>query len=86
MLLGLLFKYIIDPAYKEHKKNGDGEAVIKNAVVELLYKGGGSAFEEFKGPYPILDYVMNSTSPMAVKWGYKVPADVAKMLFGEKTV
>lgn len=84
-LLYWLFEGIIDPAYKEHKKSGDGQNVLTNAVIELLYKGSASSFEEFKGPFPILDYVMNNTSPASVKWGAKVYKDIGGFLFGDTT-
>lgn len=84
-LLYWLFEGIIDPAYKEHKKSGDGQNVLTNAVIELLYKGSASSFEEFKGPFPILDYVMNNTSPASVKWGAKVYNDIGGFLFGDTT-
>lgn len=84
-LLYWLFEEIIDPAYKEHKKSGDGQNVLTNAVIELLYKGSASSFEEFKGPFPILDYVMNNTSPASVKWGAKVYNDIVGFLFGDTT-
>lgn len=84
-LLYWLFEGIIDSAYKEHKKSGDGQNVLTNAVIELLYKGSASSFEEFKGPFPILDYVMNNTSPASVKWGAKVYSDIGGFLFGDTT-
>lgn len=85
MLLYWLFEELINPAYKEHKKTGDGKDVLTNAAIELLYKGSSSSFEEFKGPFPILDYVMNNTSPASVKWGAKVYYDIGGFLFGDTT-
>lgn len=85
MLLYWLFEELINPAYKEHKKTGDGKDVLTNTAIELLYKGSSSSFEEFKGPFPILDYVMNNTSPASVKWGAKVYKDIGGFLFGDTT-
>lgn len=85
LLLYWLFEELINPAYKEHKKTGDGKDVLTNAAIELLYKGSSSSFEEFKGPFPILDYVMNNTSPASVKWGAKVYKDIGGFLFGDTT-
>lgn len=85
LLLYWLFKEVVNPAYKEHKKKGDGKDVLTNAVIELLYKGSSSSFEEFKGPFPILDYIMNNTSPASVKWGAKVYNDIGGFLFGDTT-
>ena len=85
LLLHWLFEEVVNPAYKEHKKKGDGKDVLTNAAIELLYKGSSSSFEEFKGPLPILDYIMNNTSPASVKWGAKVYNDIGGFLFGDTT-
>lgn len=86
LLLYWLFEEVVNPAYKEHKKKGDGKDVLTNAAIELLYKGSSSSFEEFKGPLPIFDYVMNNTSPAAVKWGAKTWHDIGGFLFGDTTM
>lgn len=85
LLLYWLFDEVVSPAYKEHKKKGDGKDILTNAAIELLYKGSSSSFEEFKGPLPILDYLMNNTSPASVKWGVKVYSDIGGFLFGDTT-
>lgn len=85
-LLYWLFEELVNPAYKEHKKSGDGQDILTNAAIELLYKGSSSSFEEFKGPLPIFDYVMNNTSPAAVKWGAKTWHDIGGFLFGDTTI
>lgn len=85
LLLYWLFDEVVSPAYKEHKKKGDGKDILTNAAIELLYKGSSSSFEEFKGPLPILDYIMNNTSPASVKWGAKVYNDIGGFLFGDTT-
>lgn len=85
LLLYWLFEEVVNPAYKEHKKKGDGKDVLTNAAIELLYKGSSSSFEEFKGPLPILDYIMNNTSPASVRWGAKVYNDIGGFLFGDTT-
>lgn len=85
LLLYWIFDEVVSPAYKEHKKKGDGKDILTNAAIELLYKGSSSSFEEFKGPLPILDYLMNNTSPASVKWGVKVYNDIGGFLFGDTT-
>lgn len=85
-LLYWLFDEVVNPAYKEHKKKGDGKDILTNAAIELLYKGSSSSFEEFKGPLPILDYLMNNTSPASVKWGAKTWHDIGGFLFGDTTM
>jgi len=69
LLIIALIKYLImqvlDEAYDEHKKTADGDDFIANALIEIVYKGYGSSFEEFRGPFPIIDYITNNTKPAA---------------------
>lgn len=89
LLMFLLLKFLVmealDEEYKEHKKTSDGQDVIKNALTEILYKGYSSSYEEFRGPFPIFDYVINNTKPAAFQWQQKFLNDTGRMLFGDKT-
>jgi hypothetical protein len=86
LLLGALFKYVITPAYKEHKKNDDGTKVMANAVIEILYKGSSTCFDEFKGPAPILEYVSDNTNPAAYQWVTRAGGDLFKLVTGKRTL
>ena len=86
LLLGLLFKQVFDPAYKEHKKNDNGNNIAGNAILEILYKGSSSCFDEFKGPLPILDYVTNDTNPATFQWLSKSTSDMYKWITGSKSL
>lgn len=85
MLLGALFKCFITPAYKEHKATADGENIITNAIVEILYKSSSNSFDGFKGPFNVLQYFGNSTNPATYKLHSKVFNDLGNFVFGEKT-
>lgn len=85
LILSQLFKQVVDPAYKEHKKNADGTDIVSNAILEIMYKGSGSCFDEFRGPFPVIDYVTNNTKPAAFQWSQKFVNDTYKMMFGDKT-
>lgn len=90
LLIFLFLKFLVmnalDDEYKEHKKNADGQDIITNALTEILYKGYGSSYEEFRGPFPIFDYVINNTKPAAFQWQQKFLNDTGRMLFGDKTL
>lgn len=86
LLLGALFEYGITPAYKEHKKNDDGTNVIANGIIEILYKGTSSCFDEFKGPAPILEYVSDNTNPAAYQWASRATNDLWKLVSGQESL
>lgn len=86
LILGLLFKFVITPAYKEHKKNDDGKNIAANAILEVMYKGTSTCFDEFKGPWPIIDYVSNNTSPAAYKWLSRTTNDAWKLASGQRSL
>lgn len=86
LLLWALFKYFLTPAYNKHKKEDDGKDWLANGLIEVVYKSGFSCHEEFKGPFPIIQYIMTNTSPAAAKWGAKTLKDVGGFVFGDTTM
>ena len=72
--------------YKDHKKNADGQNLIGNAITELVYKGGHSAFDGFKGPLAVLDYLGNSTNPATYKLQSKIINDMWNLVTGNKSL
>ena len=85
-ILGIMFKAFIDPEYKDHKTNASGNDVATNAIIELLYKSSSNAFDGFRGPFAILDYIGNSTNPATYKLQSKVLNDTYQFIFGDKTI
>lgn len=85
LIIAQIYRWFMDPAYKEHKKNADGNDFIANALIEILYKGSGSCYDEFKGPIPIIDYITNNTKPAAFQWQQKFINDTYQLTFGDKT-
>ena len=86
LVLVLLFKYAITPAYKEHKKEDDGRDVLTNGIIEIIYKGSSSSFDEVKGPLAILEYVGNNTNPAAYKWMSRTGNDLFKLATGDRSL
>lgn len=85
MVLGLLFTCALTPAYQEHKKNARGQDLIQNGLIELTYNGFHNAYDGFKGPFAVLDYIGNSTNPATYKLPTKILNDMGSYLMGNKT-
>lgn len=86
LFLAWLFKYFITPAYQEHKKNDDGKDIATNALIEIMYKGSVSSFDEMKGPLPIIEYVSDNTNPAAYKWLSRTGNDLFKLVTGDRSL
>ena len=85
-ILTALFKLWLDDEYKEHKANADGENVVTNACIEILYKSSSSCFDTFLGPMAIYDYLGNQTNPATYRLQSKVFNDIWNFALGEKTM
>lgn len=85
-ILGAMFKFFLDDEYKEYKKTADGNDIIANAIVEVLYKSSSSCFDGFKGPFAVLEYFGESTNPATYTLATKVLNDTYNFIFGEKTL
>lgn len=85
MLLALLFKLWLTPEYNRHKAEADGRKVFENMMVELLYKSSYSSFDTFKGPYAVLTYLGESTSPATYTLQSKILSDTKNFVLGNKT-
>ena len=59
---------------------------MANAVIEILYKGSSTCFDEFKGPAPILEYVSDNTNPAAYQWVTRAGGDLFKLVTGKRTL
>lgn len=85
-ILAAIFKYLLAPAYKEHKKEDDGKDIISNAIIEVMYKGSSSSLDELKGPLAVLEYVGNNTNPAAYKWMSRTGNDLFKFVTGDRSL
>ena len=85
-ILGAMFKFFLDDEYKEYKQTADGNNIITNAIVEVLYKSSSSCFDGFKGPFAVLEYFGESTNPATYTLATKVLNDTYNFVFGEKTL
>lgn len=85
LFMSMLYKFVIDPAYQEHKKKRKAENLLANALEDILYRGTANSYDGFRGPYNVLDSFGNNMNPPAYKVTTKMASDVARFTFGDKT-
>lgn len=85
-LYGAIYKLALDPAYQEFKKQADGRNIVRNALIEITYKGGHNSWDGFFGPFSVLDYIGNSTNPATYKLPTKAINDLLRFSFGDQTL
>lgn len=81
----ILYKLIFDPAYKEHKKQAEGEQILTNFITEVIYKSTRASFDTFKGPWNIIQYLGDQMNPPLWQVPTTLISDTSKWLFGDKT-
>ena len=86
LLLTVLFRVWLKRKYQEHKQNADGDKIIANACIEILFKAGNSSFDTFMGPLAVLNYVGNQTNPATYKIQSKIVGDLWSLAVGDKTL
>lgn len=86
LLWKLLIQAALDALYEDHKKTSDGDNFAYNAFVEIIHKGYSSSFDDFMGPFPIVDYISNNTKAAAFQWQQKFIQDTYNLTFGDKTL
>lgn len=84
-ILTMLFKMLFNEMYRDHKANADGEAILANAITEVMYKSTRSCFDTFMGPAALLDYIGNQTNPAAYKMPERMINNVWSWAMGNKT-
>lgn len=85
-ILGLLFKFIFDPSYEDHKKEIKEKPVLESMLIELFYKAGRTVPDTFSGVIAIGNYILNDVDPSAPNVSIKVVKDGWKTLLGEKSL
>jgi hypothetical protein len=90
ILIGLIFasifKHIMREMYQTHKKESNGEDIISNGIIELVYKSTTNSFDTFLGPLAVLNYIGNQTNPATYSVSSKVVNDLFSYVVGDKTI
>lgn len=80
-----LFKFILDPAYKEAKSAYKDMNNIEILLTELAYRPLKPATDSLYGIYNVIEYLGEGTDPPIYNVPTKFIADAWKTAFGDKT-
>ena len=86
LLLFSIFKFALDPAYKDYKKAMKDNPVIANLATEILYKAGERSYDSFRGPLNFKDWLGDNTASPMYEVNLKVMQDGLKVVTGRKSV
>jgi hypothetical protein len=58
LFLSVVFKYaLMDPAYKDYKKEMKSNPVLANIGIEMMYKATYRSWDSFQGPINYLSWI-----------------------------
>lgn len=80
----LLFSLVLDPAYKNYKKNMKDTPVVANAMTEILYKSLSRSHDQFKGPLNVIEFLGTNMNPPIYSQPISLMTDMGKTIFGDK--
>ena len=86
LFIAMLYKFVLDPAYKDLKKNRNQQDILANSIEDILYRGTASSYDGFRGPWNVIDSFGNNMNPPAYKVTTKMLTDITKTVFGDKTL
>ena len=86
LIILLLFKLAIDPAYQDHKKQDDGREFLTNVFTQLIYKSTRASFDTFRGPFNIGAYIVNNTASPVWQTPSSILHDLGEYVVGNKTM
>ena len=84
-LFSMLFKFVLDPAYKDTKKSYKDMDGINVLFTELLYRPLKPATDSLYGIYNVIEYLGENTDPPIYNVPTKFISDAWKTAFGDKT-
>ena len=82
---GMLFKFVLDPAYQETKKSYKDMDGINILLTEMAYRPLKPATDSLYGIYNVIEYLGENTDPPIYNVPTKFVADAWKTAFGNKT-
>lgn len=85
LLLGLLFKMAITPAYNDFKKHPKEHGAVEAGLAYLMYNSSSRSFDGFLGPVNVLTHIGNNSNPPFYQLPVKIADDLGNALFGNKT-
>lgn len=85
LLLFSVFKFVLDPAYTDYKKEMKDNPVIANLATEIFYKAGGRSYDSFRGPLNLKDWLGDNVGSPMYEVNLKVMQDAIKFATGRKS-
>lgn len=85
LLLAALFKLLLSPAYKEHKKHAADNPVLVNLISELLYKSSSRSYDQYKGPVNVLQFFGENMNPPFYSTPINLIKQTGQTIFGDKS-
>ena len=86
LLLFTTFKFVLDPAYSDYKKEMKNNPVFANLAAEIFYKAGSRSYDSFRGPLNFKDWLGDNTASPMYEVNMKVAQDALKVAMGKKTL
>lgn len=82
----ILYSCVLDPAYKEFKKDSKRRDFLTNVAIDVLYKSSSRSFDGFKGMFNVIDFVGNNTNPPIYTQNIKLVKEGLQVATGNKNV
>ena len=85
LLLSSLFKFLLDPAYKEHKKTAADNPVLVNLVTEIVYKSSSRAYDQYKGLINVVQHFGEDSNALVYTVPQQIITEAMQALIGKKS-
>lgn len=85
LLFLMIFKLAITPKYKEYKKSMEDNPLLANIITEVLYKSTSRAYDQYKGPINIIQFLGENMNPPTYSYPTQLISDMVQALLGEKS-
>lgn len=85
LLLSSLFKFLLDPAYKEHKKTAADNPILVNLVTEIVYKSSSKAYDQYKGLINVVQHFGEDSNALVYTVPQQIITEAMQALIGKKS-
>lgn len=86
LIIVLLKSYVIDPSYKDYKKEMKDNPVAVNLLAEVMYKSSTRSWDSFQGPINYLSWIFQNNDSPIYEVNTKILKDATRVIYGDKSV
>lgn len=86
LMLVLLKGFVLDPTYKDYKKEMKDNPVAMNLLAEVFYKSSTRSWDSFQGPYNYMGWLFENNDSPVYEVNTKIMKDAVKVISGNKSV